>query len=85
MVGVSHLACLVMVRNFRQKSTSRLLTSSVGARSLGTSESGTDADLTAPEGAPESRMTIRQHLAHLAFHSLWVGCLIAAALYRLDH
>ena len=30
-------------------------------------------------------MTIRQHVAHLAFHTVWVAALIAAALYRLDH
>jgi len=30
-------------------------------------------------------MSLKDHLAHLAFHSFWVGCLIAAAMYRLDH
>ena len=30
-------------------------------------------------------MTIRQHIAHTLFHALWVGALIAAAIYRLDH
>ena len=28
---------------------------------------------------------LRHHVAHLAFASLIVGALIAAALYRLDH